>query len=189
MGELVYNALGGTPAEPCPTSVSRWFDRGYCSRGDVDMWRAAATNLYALGVLPLLAQLEAIDPERTADFRPQAVDYQTRYNALPPASVLSTARNLEAVSAAVALMATGDALVDNLRAAIEAGGATPMALAIPGPPAQPREKSALARFAWPGVIVGSVVLVVGLSAWAAATGGTRDSSGNGKGRNGNGRRR
>ena len=133
------------------------------------MWRSAAANLYQLGVVPLLEQLEAVSAAQGAGFRPGVVQYQTTFNALRQGSVLSTAQNLEVVSETVALMTAGDALVDGMRAALEDQGVAPLELAIPGPPAQPDEKPAWARLAWPGAIVGGVVVVIGLAAWASSS--------------------
>ena len=172
MADLVYNALGGTQLEPCPTEVSRWFEGAHCSRDDVAMWRGAAANLYALGILPLFGQVEGLNAEVAAAYRPQVVQYRTRFNALPArGSVLSVSKNLEAVSDTVALMVSGDVLVNGLRSAVEGQGATPVELAVPGPPAEPTKKAAWTRLAWPTAIVGSAVVVLGLAALAASKAG------------------
>jgi len=164
MAELVHNALGGTAERPCPTRASSWFEYGHCSKDDVQMWRAAAANLYQLGVTPLLEQLERVDAVLAAEFRPRAVLYRTQYQSLPASgSLLSTARNLETVSDVVALMQAGNQLIVGMQEAVSSRNVQPVEVGLPPPPDKPVEKSPLSRYAWPTAIVGSVAVVLGLT--------------------------
>lgn len=171
MGFRVYNALGGTPETPCPTRGGAAF----CNLADVRSWREAAARLYDRAILPTwtaLLEVSTSAPEAGSELdalHKRVTDYVAAFNELPGASLLSSDKNLERVTAIIALMGVGDALVDDIQAAIAATGNTAPAVLLPAPPPEPLAKHAASRWLLPvGASVG-VLVVIGLSAAAAVS--------------------
>lgn len=178
----VYNAIGGTSADPCPTKGPP-----YCSLSDFRSWRHAAARLYEQGIAPAWATLASAAPstedaDARAALQHRVEAYAAQFNALKRSgSFWSSADNLELSAQAIAIMQGGDALLDDLVAAIEATGATPPTIPIPTTPPTARPKSSLRRYALPAAFGVGIVAVIGLAAWAA-TNGSREGAANGNGR-------
>ncbi len=170
MANRVYNALGGTPDNPCPTTGGAEF----CSISDVRSWREAAARLYDRAILPtwqaLLDVSTSQPPEggQLAQLHERVSAYAAAYNELEAPSFFA-AKNRERVTSIIALMAEGDALLDDLQAAIATTGNTAPAFLLPAPPAEPVTKHAASRWLLPaGAVLGGLV-VFGLTAAAAVS--------------------
>lgn len=170
MAGRVYNALGGTPESPCPTIGTE-----YCSLGDVRSWREAAARLYQRGILPVwhaLVEVSTSAPQETdnaSQLHVRVKEYADGFNGLPAGSLWSADKNRELITSTIALMQDGDALIEDLRLAIEATGNTPPSVLLPAPPEAPIPKSAWTRWLLPVGAVSGVLVVIGLSAAAAVT--------------------
>ena len=163
MATLVYNARGGTPEEPCPTAMWRWFRTPYCGRVDYRAWHSAARNLYSGGLVPAYQQLRSIAPDDEATQLAHAATetYRTEFTALPrDGSFISEDRNVESIAQVVLLMTQGNSAYDQIVASIEERGAKAQEPALPPPPAEPVEKRPWRRVILPGLaLLGGVGLV------------------------------
>ncbi len=171
MAFRVYNALGGTAEAPCPTAGGGEF----CSLGDVRSWREAAARLYERAILPswqALVELTTTAPtegDAVQLLHERVASYASAFNKLPGGSMWSAEKNRESVTDIVALMQSGDQLVDDLGAAIEATGNPAPAVLLPAPPETPVMKHPWSRWLLPAGAVGGVLVVIGLSAAAAVS--------------------
>jgi len=171
MAGRVHNALGATPADPCPTAGDE--SRQYCSLTDYRSWREAAALLWQAGIIPTWAMLSATPPTAAkaaerAQLEQRVRDYAATFNALPATgSVWSSQDNRELVTQIAVLMTAGDALLDELQATLTLAGLDPPPVPIPQEPPPARRKSPLRRYIVPGALGVGVLTVIGLTAWAA----------------------
>lgn len=163
----VFNALGGTPSDPCPTDGTP-----YCTRSDYRSWREAAARMYELGVLPMWSVLADLgsNPEKAASLatlHERLTAYAVSFNALPRSGAwFSSDENLELANRALALMQTGETLIADLRSKILELGGTPPTLALGETPPPPKKKSQLRRYLLPAAAIGGTVTVLVLAGLA-----------------------
>lgn len=181
MAGRVYNALGGTPDSPCPTTGGAEF----CSVADVRSWREAAARLYDRAILPtwqaLLDVSTSQPPEggQLAQLHDRVSGYAKAYNELEGGGSFFAGKNRERVAAIVALMLQGDELLDDMQTAIMDTGNVVPGVLLPAPPDEPVTKHALSRWFLPaGAVLGGLV-VFGLTAAAAVSYYQRRAAGEG----------
>lgn len=167
MGALVYNALGATEEDPCPTAKSVFFKGATCTREDYRKWRAQAQAMYTGGLLQLWQQLAQVEAGQAELLRPSIQRYMERFNALPEdGSAFFPARNAQRIAEALAVMIEGETTLASLDEAIRAAGATPLAMQLPPKPATKTEHNALRAYVFPIAAGTAGVVVFGLTMWA-----------------------
>lgn len=167
--DRVFNALGATRADPCPTTIVGWLGTGYCNSQDYLAWYAAAADMYEQGINPAweeLARLQAAGaqvPELNARFT-EVKRYMASFSQLPKAGSIFPSENFKRITAVTSLMASGDSLIQKLQAAIERAGGTPPELRRERPETPPEPKSGLKQWAIPagaavfGLAVGGIIV-------------------------------
>lgn len=165
MAGRVFNALGGTLEDPCPTAITRWFGTGYCNKNDYQAWLQAASDMYDLGLLPTYEQLDRLKPGPEVQALWVSLDaYRQGYEKLPTRGSISPNKNWELCNRVMSLMGVGDLLITKMQESIEAAGETPTELPRKQPDAPPPPKPAWQKWGIPaaaaafGLVVGGVVI-------------------------------
>lgn len=166
----VFNALGGTKADLCPTALAKWAGTGYCNAGDYRAWYFAAANMYEHGILPTHKKLQSLDGSDVAiDERVQG--YARDYEQLPPKMGIWPSKNFDGSLRVSALMDRGDLLIDDMQARIAAAGADAPAIAR-----KPPEKADLPRLKpwWQKWLLPAGIAIGGLAVGGTVLYATRD---------------